>query len=57
MGNIQIISRGEQWVVIQRGNLNDLSAHPTLDEAMTVARDVAARCGAQFVAPAQAAHQ
>lgn len=53
MGNIQVISRGEQWIVIQRGNLTDLSAHPTLDEAITVAREVAARCGAQLVAPAQ----
>lgn len=53
MGNVQVISRGEQWIVIQRGNLDDLSAHRTLDEAISVAREFAARCGAQLVAPAQ----
>ena len=54
MGNIQIISRGAEWVVIQRGNLSDLSTHQTLDEALSVARDVAARCGAKLVPPTQA---
>ena len=51
MGNVQVISRGEKWIVIQRGDLNDLSSHPTLDEAISVAREYAARSGVQLVVP------
>jgi hypothetical protein len=51
MGNIQIVSRGAQWVVIQRGNLDDLSAHPSLDEAVNAARTIAAERKATFIAP------
>lgn len=53
MGNIQVISRGAQWIVIQRGDLNDLSAHMSLDEAVNAARDIAARKSVKFVPPPQ----
>jgi hypothetical protein len=51
MGNIQIVARGPKWIVIQRGNLDDLSAHLTLDEAIDAAHDIASRNGAKFIAP------
>lgn len=51
MGNIQVVSRGAQWVVIQRGNLEDLSLHTSLDEAVAAARRIAAQRNAPFIAP------
>jgi hypothetical protein len=51
MGNIQVISRGAQWIVIQRGILDDLSQHASLDEAIAAARNIAAQRNAKFIAP------
>jgi hypothetical protein len=51
MGNIQVVARGREWVVIQRGNLDDISTHMSLDEAIDAARAVAQEKGAKLVVP------
>lgn len=56
MGNIQVISRGAQWIVIQRGNLEDISAHGSLDEAISAAQAIAARRHVKFVPPSPAVY-
>ena len=49
VGDIQVVSRGTEWVVIQRGHLDDLSFHPTMDEATLAGQGLAKQLGVNFI--------